>query len=93
MSAVVAALGALLVASLLVRASFRWGRRRRPCVLSQALLRELSLHKQGCLGEPPERVALELELLFGTKEPVNAPQIGASASARRAGSQRRPARR
>jgi len=65
---------------MLVRASFRWGRRQRPCPLPPALLGELSAHKRHCLGEPPERVALELELLFGSSAPVSDSRTGVSST-------------
>lgn len=55
------------VAVLLIHVAYRCGRRRRPCVLPPALLQELAAHKLQCLGEKPDRVALELELLFGAR--------------------------
>ena len=66
---------------LLVRGSFRCGRRRRPCLLPPALLGELAQHKRHCLGEPPERVALELELLVGATVAARRPEAVPSARA------------
>ncbi len=57
-------LAASMVA-LLARAAFRRGLRRDTRRLPPALGCELRTHKLECLGEPLERVELELRLLLG----------------------------
>jgi len=59
---------------LLIAVAYASGRRRRPALLPPEFVAELSLHKRACLGEPAERVALELALLVGT--PVDADASG-----------------
>ncbi len=80
---------ALALLLILVRASFSWGRSRRSCQFPPSLLAELSSHKRDCLGEPPERVSLELELLFGTSASVSRPEASASAIVRHGASRHR----
>jgi len=70
-----AAFAAIVTA--LARSAFRRGRRRDTRRLPSALGSELRAHKLGCLGEPPERVDLELRLLLG--------ETGLDAAASRAG--------
>ena len=65
MSAAVGLGAALAGAALVARWAYRLGRRRRGALLPPEILQELAAHKRECLGEPSERVALELELLFG----------------------------
>ena len=69
-----------------VQASFRCGRRHGRCPFPPWLVTELSLHKRDCLGEAPERVALEMDLLFGVAEPLKAPRRAVAL-----GSERQPA--
>jgi hypothetical protein len=56
-------LGAAVLATVAYRRG-RWDGRRR---LPSAVLDELVRHKLECLGEPPERVTLEMSLLFGVE--------------------------
>jgi len=56
--------------ALLAWAAFRRGRGRDACRLPPALGRELRAHKLECLGEPQERVDLELRLLLGDEPPA-----------------------
>ena len=51
--------------------AYRRGARRRPTLLPTQVVEELTEHKLRCLGEPPERVELELGLLLGvTRRPL-----------------------
>jgi hypothetical protein len=61
-------------------AAYRRGRRAGERVLPTTVLAELSEHKLTCLGEPPERVALELKLLFGTERVAITPGRDAARS-------------
>jgi len=56
--------------ALLAWAAFRRGRGRDARRLPSALGRELRAHKLECLGEPQERVDLELRLLLGDEPPA-----------------------
>jgi hypothetical protein len=56
-----------LGAAVLVTTAYRLGRRQGRRRLPGAVLDELVRHKLECLGEPPERVALEMSLLFGVE--------------------------
>jgi hypothetical protein len=64
MTGVLLIAGACLVA-VLARAAFRHGRRLGMSRLPPGLGAELRAHKLECLGEPVERVDLELRLLLG----------------------------
>jgi hypothetical protein len=67
-----------LGAAALATAAYRRGRRRGRRHLPSHVLDELARHKLDCLGEPPERVALELSLLFGVEAaPASANGIAA----------------
>lgn len=46
--------------------AYHRGRREGRVTLPAALVTELRQHKIGCIGEPPERVALEIGLLCET---------------------------
>ena len=48
--------------------SYHGGRRRGRVTLAADLVRELRNHKLHCIGEPPDRVELELALLCDTAE-------------------------
>ena len=61
-----AACGAVLVLLLVAIAAYHHGRRRGRVSLPAALVAELRAHKMGCIGEPPQRVALEIGLLCET---------------------------
>ena len=63
-SAILAGAGAVIAIGLAARAAYQRGRRQRFALLPVEVLEELSAHKLGCLGEPPERVTLELALLL-----------------------------
>src|SRR6266403_5706698 len=56
---------AACVVAMVAWAAFRRGRGRDARRLPPALGRELRAHKLECLGEPQERVDLELRLLLG----------------------------
>lgn len=60
--AVGVALGLLLVATV----AYHHGRRRGRVLLPAELVAELREHKLHCIGEPPQRVALEIGLLCDT---------------------------
>jgi len=62
---VIALLALVGIVAALARSAFRRGRRRDGRRLPTALGAELRVHKLECLGEPPERVDLELRLLLG----------------------------
>lgn len=47
-------------------AAYHHGRRRGRVTLPSDLVAELREHKLRCIGEPPERVALEIDLLCDT---------------------------
>lgn len=66
------ALATAIVTALLARAAYRRGCRRAAPLLPAATVAELRAHKIACLGEPPERVALELSLLLGVAEGAGA---------------------
>lgn len=61
---------AIIVATwcILVRVAYRRSRRRATPRLPAALVAELRRHKLECMGEPPERVRLELLLLAGVED-------------------------
>jgi hypothetical protein len=61
----IAALVAALATVPLARIAYRYGWRHAAPRLPAALLAELRTHKIECLGEPQERVTLELSLLLG----------------------------
>ena len=67
--AILVGAGAVIAIGLAARVAYRCGRRQRRALLPVEVLEELSAHKLGCLGEPPERVALELALLLGADDP------------------------
>ena len=54
-----------LATGLLARRAYRRGRAREEAALPPSIVAELRTHKLTCLGESPERVALELSLLPG----------------------------
>lgn len=56
-------MGILLVVTL---AAYHRGRRQGRVTLPPDLVAELRGHKTRCIGEPPERVALEIRLLCDT---------------------------
>jgi hypothetical protein len=60
-----AAAAALVLVGALAPRMYRRGRGHRGMLLPRALVDELRAHKLDCLGEPAQRVALELELLVG----------------------------
>jgi hypothetical protein len=63
------AVGYLAFVGALARAAFRRARRRAAPRLAPALGTELRMHKLECLGEPPQRVELELHALLGASCP------------------------
>jgi hypothetical protein len=56
-------LGVVLLS--MCRAAYRRGCRRTRRVFPCGVVHELAEHKLACLGEPPARVDLELDLLLG----------------------------
>jgi len=67
--AILAGAVAVIAVGLAARAAYLRGRRQGRALLPVEVLDELSAHKLGCLGEPPERVTLELALLLGADHP------------------------
>ena len=63
MSAALAVCGALLSLLLVAVFAYHRGRRRGRVTLPASLVVELREHKIHCIGEPPQRVALEIGLL------------------------------
>jgi hypothetical protein len=55
----------LLATALLAAWAYQRGRRGAATAFPADVLAELAEHKLRCLGEPAERVQLELALLFG----------------------------
>jgi hypothetical protein len=51
--------------------SYQLGRQRGRVILAPDLIAELRDHKTRCIGEPPERVALEIGLLCETDARVS----------------------
>jgi hypothetical protein len=66
----------------LARIAYRCGWRRAAPRLPPALVAELRTHKLSCLGEPAERVTLELSLLLGTDRHGDAATIRKRSDAR-----------
>ena len=58
--------GALLLLLLVAVVAYHRGRRRGRVTLPANLVAELREHKIRCIGEPPQRVALEIGLLCET---------------------------
>jgi hypothetical protein len=77
---ILAGAGAVIAVGLTARAAYRRGRRQRRALLPLEVVEELNTHKLGCLGEPPERVALELALLLGADHPLSGQERGARRS-------------
>lgn len=67
MSTLLAASGSLVVLLGVALAAYHRGRREGRVTLPGELVDELREHKTGCVGEPPERVALEIGLLCDTE--------------------------
>ena len=63
--------GSLLLLLLVVLVAYHRGRRRGRVTLPANLVAELREHKIHCIGEPPERVALEIGLLCETAPAVD----------------------
>jgi hypothetical protein len=61
-----AAVGAFLGLLLVATVAYHHGRRQGRVMLSPHLIAELREHKLRCIGEPPQRVALEIGLLCDT---------------------------
>ncbi len=59
----VTAVAAVLVLSLVAVGAYQRGRRHGRVRMPASLVAELRDHKIRCIGEPAERVALELDLL------------------------------
>ncbi|MEO6027477.1 MAG: hypothetical protein ABIR79_11480 [Candidatus Binatia bacterium] len=66
MTAILTGVGAVLVLVATGIAAYHHGRRRGRVTLPAELIAELREHKLGCIGEPKERVALEIGLLCDT---------------------------
>ena len=66
MTALLAAIGGALLLVAVGIAAYHHGRRRGRVTLPADLVAELRGHKLRCIGEPPERVALEIGLLCDT---------------------------
>lgn len=66
MTAILTALGAVLVLVGVGVAAYHHGRRRGRVTLPADLIAELREHKLRCIGEPTQRVALEIGLLCDT---------------------------
>lgn len=77
---ILAGAGAVIALGFAARAAYRRGRRQRRALLPLEVVEELSAHKLGCLGEPSERVALELALLLGADRPLSAQERDARRS-------------
>ena len=58
--------GALILLLLVAVVAYHRGRRRGRVTLPANLVTELREHKIHCIGEPPQRVALEIGLLCET---------------------------
>jgi hypothetical protein len=69
-TAVLAAIAGALVLLAVGIAGYHHGRRRGRVTLPADLVAELRQHKLQCIGEPAERVALEIGLLCETDSPV-----------------------
>jgi hypothetical protein len=65
-TALLAAAGGILVLLTVGFAAYHRGRREGRVTLPPDLVAELREHKTRCVGEPPERVALEIGLLCET---------------------------
>jgi len=78
--AIVAGAAVVIALGLAAGAAYRRGRRQRGALLPVELVEELSAHKLGCLGEPPERVALELSLLLEASHVPSVQERGARRS-------------
>jgi hypothetical protein len=65
-SAALAACGAVLTLLAVATAAYHRGRRQGRVTLPPELVAELREHKLRCIGEPPQRVALEIGLLCET---------------------------
>jgi len=61
-------LGAGVALGLVALLAYHSGRRRGRVSLPASLVAELRQHKIQCLGEPPERVTLEIALLCESDE-------------------------
>ena len=59
--------GSLVLLLAVALAAYHRGRREGRVTLPVELVDELRGHKTGCIGEPPERVALEIGLLCDTE--------------------------
>lgn len=66
MTAILTGLGAVLMLVATGIAAYHHGRRRGRVTLPTDLIAELCEHKLGCIGEPNDRVALEIGLLCDT---------------------------
>jgi hypothetical protein len=58
---------ALLLLVAVATAAYHHGRRQGRVTLPSDLVAELRDHKLACIGEPPDRVALEIGLLCETR--------------------------
>lgn len=67
MSLLLASAGSLLVLLGVALAAYHRGRREGRVTLPAELVNELREHKTRCIGEAPDRVALEIGLLCDTE--------------------------
>ena len=67
MATVLAIAGGLVVLCAVALAAYHHGRREGRVTLPAELVAELREHKTRCIGEPPDRVALEIGLLCETE--------------------------
>ena len=63
MTVILTGVGAVLLLAATGIAAYHHGRRRGHVTLPAELIAELREHKLGCIGEPNDRVALEIGLL------------------------------
>lgn len=68
MTVILAASGGLLVLLTVAFAAYHRGRRQGRVTLPPDLVAELREHKTRCIGEHPDRVALEIGLLCDTDD-------------------------
>lgn len=64
-------IAALVALGVLAPGVYRRGRRCCAPLLPDSVVEELRAHKLGCLGEPDERVALEITLLVGGRNALS----------------------
>jgi hypothetical protein len=73
MSVVLATIAAALFLSAVALIAYHNGRRHGRVMLPASLVDELRDHKLHCIGEPAERVALEIALLCDAADRVDLP--------------------